>query len=76
MDQFMNMAANPSSNTSVTKAEPLLNSNPAIAGRIAKTRGVECQLLSSSRFWLFSFRVEDGFNRSSVKELVASSRLE
>lgn len=76
IDQFMNMAANPSSSASVTKAEPLLKNRPASAGKMANARGVECQLLSSSRCCFFSLLVDEGFNRSSVKEFVASSRLE
>lgn len=76
IDQFMNIAANPSKSTSVTNAEPLLKSKPASAGKIAKTRGVECQLLSSSCFCFLSFFVEDGFRKSSANEPVASSRLE
>jgi hypothetical protein len=54
----------------------LLKSNPATAGRIAKTSGVECQLLSSSSFCFLSFFAEAGFKKSSANELVASSRLE
>ena len=76
IDQFMNSAAKPSNSTSVTKAEPLLKSNPATAGKIANTRGVECQLLSSSSFCFLSFFAEAGFKKSSANELVASSRLE
>lgn len=76
IDQFMNNAAKPSNSTSVTKAEPLLKSSPARAGRMAKTKGVECQLLSSSSFCFFSFFAEAGFRKSSANELVASSRLE
>jgi hypothetical protein len=72
----MNSAAKPSSSTSVTKAEPLLKSNPARAGKIANASGVECQLLSSSCLCRFNFFVEDGFSKSSANELVASSRLE
>jgi hypothetical protein len=72
----MNSAAKPSNSTSVTKAEPLLKSSPAIAGKIANASGVECQLLSSSCLCLFNFFVEDGFRKSSANELVASSRLE
>ena len=76
MDQFMNRAAKPRSNTSVTKAEPSLKNSPATAGKIAKARGDECQLLSSSCFCFLSFLVDDGFKRSSVKEPVTSSKLE
>ena len=76
MDQFMNRAAKPRSNTSVTKAEPSLKNSPATAGRIANARGDECQLLSSSCFCFLNFLVDEGFKRSSAKEPVASSKLE
>jgi hypothetical protein len=72
----MNRAAKPRSNTSVTKAEPSLKNSPATAGKIAKAKGDECQLLSSSSFCFLNFFVEEGFKRSSAKEPVASSKLE
>jgi hypothetical protein len=72
----MNKAAKPRSNTSVTKAEPSLKNRPATAGKMAKARGDECQLLSSSSFCFLDFFVDEGFKRSSAKEPVASSKLE
>jgi hypothetical protein len=76
MDQFMNRAAKPRSNTSVTKAEPSLKNSPATAGKMAKAKGDECQLLSSSCFCFLNFFVDEGFKRSSAKEPAASSKLE